>query len=225
MPTEPMPAKSALIARKAPLAFARRVRHFATTARHRSLSAILALFAFVALFPCAARAQSASVSAAQFDVSGAYAYIHAGSADIGGAFNLNGGSGSLAYNFSDRFSAIADVGGYRFSGLPSGLSSNLYTYLFGPRYTLRKSRRFVPFAQVLLGGARVTARSGNVNAGENAFSASVGAGLDLALRERVSLRVLQADYLLTRFPNLNGNSATENHVRISVGIVFHFGTR
>jgi Outer membrane protein beta-barrel domain len=193
----------------------------------KQLSKILgvALLAIFALFPFTAAAQNNAGSASQFDVSGAYSYIRAGSADIGGGFNLNGGSASLAYNFSDRFSLIGDFGAYRFGDLPSGLSSNLYSYLFGPRYTVRRSHRLVPFAQVLLGGARVTASSGSINAGENAFAASFGAGVDMPLHHQISLRLLQADYLLTRFPNLNGNSATENHVRISAGIVFRFGSR
>lgn len=183
------------------------------------------LLAICVLFPCATRAQNNAASASQFDVSGAYSYLRAGSANIGGGFNLNGGSASLAYNFSARFSLIGDFGAYRFGDLPSGLSSNLYSYLFGPRYTLRKAHALVPFAQVLLGGARVTANSGGINAGENAFAISVGGGVDMPLRHEISLRLLEVDYLLTRFRNLNGNSASENHVRISAGIVFRFGSR
>jgi hypothetical protein len=45
----------------------------------------------------------------------------------------------------------------------------------------------------------------------------------MPLRHRLALRLFEADYLLTRFPNLNGNSAVENHARISAGIVLRLG--
>ena len=188
-----------------------------------SRAVLAAVVALAALLPSASRAQNLAASVLQFDVSGSYSYVRAGSANIGGAFNLNGGSAAVNCNFGDHFSAVADVGGYTFSDLPAGLSSNLYTYLVGPRYTVRKFSRFVPFAQVLLGGARVTASSGGLDAGENAFAFSIGAGLDMPLRHRLALRLFEADYLLPRFPNLNGNSAVENHARISAGIVLRLG--
>jgi Outer membrane protein beta-barrel domain len=190
--------------------------------RARALAALLGV---LALWPAEALAQETLIAASRIDLSGTYSFLHTDSADIGGPFNLNGGSTALAYNLNNHFSVIADFGAYRFSGLPGNLASNLFTYQFGPRFTARKFRRVTPFAQVLLGGARVTASSGDISAGENAFSMSVGGGLDLPLHHRFSLRLVQADYLLTRFPNLNTNSATENHLRVSAGIVFHFSSR
>jgi opacity protein-like surface antigen len=183
--------------------------------------ALAVLLVLLALWPAATLAQETPIAARKFDLSGTYSFLHSDSADIGGPFNLNGGSAALAYNLNNRLSVVADLGAYRFSGLPGNLTSNLFTYLFGPRFTVRRFRRVAPFAQVLLGGARVSASSAEISAGENAFSMSVGGGLDLTLHRRFSLRLIEADYLLTRFPNLNTNSATENHLRISAGIVFH----
>ena len=190
---------------------------------------------FFAKFLCAAmclaasaslaRAQSASGTTPQFEASGAYSYVRANSAGSGGGFNLNGGSGSLAYNFSDRFAVVADGGVYRFSGLPSGLTSTMYTYLFGPRFSLRKSGRFTPFAQGLLGGGRLNASSAGTDAGENGFVMALGGGLDISFGRHFAVRAAEVDYLLTRFADVSGASVTQNNVRVSAGLVFRFGTR
>ncbi len=55
---------------------------------------------------------------------------------------------------------------------------------------------------------------------------TLGGGLDYNLSRRLSVRVLQADYLQTHFkefdslgPTLKG---TQNNVRLFTGLVFHF---
>lgn len=173
----------------------------------------------------ATRAQQPSATIPQFEVFGAYSYIRANAANSDGGFNLNGGSGSFAYNVSDSFSVVGDFGGYRFTGLPSGLSSTMYTYLFGPQYSFRKVSRFTPFAHVLLGAGRLNASAGGLNAGENGFAMAIGGGIDVPLRRRFAIRIIQAEYLLTRFDSVNGASATQNDVRISAGLVFRFGSK
>jgi len=173
----------------------------------------------------AADAQQAPALTPQFEVSGTYSYVRANAANSDGGYNLNGGSASFAYNFSDRFAVVADGGIYRFGGLPSGIDSTMYTYLFGPRYNFRKVSRVTPFAEVLLGGGRLNASSGGISAGENGFSMAIGGGLDWPLRHRFSIRLIEADYLLTRFDRVTGTSATQNDVRISAGLVFRFGSK
>src|ERR1700722_5207338 len=70
---------------------------------------------------------------------------------------LNGGSASLAFNFTGFVGLVADIGGYDDSQLLlSGTGANLpitvnasgtaFTYLFGPRFTLGKQRRVSVFA-------------------------------------------------------------------------------
>jgi len=188
----------------------------------RLVSAALALLGF---FAGTARAQRDLASTTQLEISGAYSYVRANAANSGGTFNLNGGSGSFACNFTDRFSVVADGGAYRFSGLSNGLDSTMYTYLFGPRIRIHKFGHVIPFAQVLLGGGRLNASSGNVNAGENGFSMAAGGGVDLPLRGHFAVRLVEADYLLTRFNRVDGSSATQNDLRISTGLVFRFGRR
>jgi len=186
---------------------------------------LVAALGFVCLFSVSARAQGTSTPLTRIDVSAAYSYVNAGAADSGGTFNVHGGSGSVAYNLNNWVGLAADVGGYHFTTLPAGLDSNMYTYLFGPRFSFRNSGRITPFAQVLFGGGRVNASSGGIQAGENGFATAFGGGVDLPLYRHISLRVLQADYLLTRFPRNNGSTATQNNIRISTGLVIHFGSR
>jgi hypothetical protein len=188
----------------------------------RRLAAVVGLATFFAGWTYA---QQESVRTPQFEVGGNYSYVRANAPSSGGGFNLNGGSASFAYNFSDSLAVVADGGAYRFGGLPSGLDSTMYTYLFGPRYTFRKVSRVHPFVQVLLGGGRLNATSGGISAGENAFSMAAGGGVDVPLCRHFSLRVIEAEYLLTRFDNVTGASATQNNVRVSAGLVFHFGSR
>jgi hypothetical protein len=52
---------------------------------------------------------------------------------------------------------------------------------------------------------------------------AIGGGVDYRLTNRFSLRPLQVDYLLTRFPEgTPNNSQTQNNLRASTGIVIHF---
>jgi hypothetical protein len=171
------------------------------------------------------RAQSVKPFFWHLDLSGDYSFIRTNFTGSGGEFNLNGGSGSLNYNLNPRFSIIGEFGAYRFGGLPTGLNSTMYTYMFGPRYTIRHFAFGTPFAQALVGGGRLNASSGGIQAGENGLAAAFGGGLDLSLTHQFSIRVIEADYLLTRFPQASGNTATQNNVRISAGIIFHFAER
>lgn len=172
-----------------------------------------------------ARAQQAVGLVPQFEVAGEYSYIRANADNSNGGFNLNGGSASFAYNFSDRLSAVGEFSVARFSGLPATVTSTMYTYVFGPRVVLRKSGKWAPFAQALLGAGRLNASSGNVSAGENAFAMEIGGGLDLRLHSRWAVRLIEANYLLTNFASASGASATQNNVRVSGGVVFRFGSK
>gem|GEM_PF-5318444 len=56
----------------------------------------------------------------------------------------------------------------------------------------------------------------------NAFAASFGGGVEVNLFHRLSWRPSQVEYLLTRFPETTTNRETQNNVRVSTGVVFHF---
>jgi hypothetical protein len=197
----------------------RRMRLF----RSVRLSALIA--GLVLVSAGTAHSQYAAAHLPQVDLAGTYSFIQANSANFGGRFNLNGGSVSLAHSVNDRFAFIADVGVYHFPVLPLKTNSAMYTYLFGPRILSRKSDRAGPFAQILLGGGRLNASSGGIKAGENAFAIAIGGGLDVPFRSHFTIRVVEADYLLTRFANGSGVSAMQDNFRVSAGLVYRFGGR
>ena len=190
-----------------------------------SLRSLAFAMALIFLFATSARAQHEISSIPQFEVSADYSFIRARAADSQGSFNLNGGSASFAYNFNDRFSLVADAGAYHFRDLPPAISSNMFTYLVGPRIRFRHYSRLTPFAHALLGGARLNASSGSISGGENGFSMALGGGVDMHFRSHLALRLIQAEYLMTRFDRVDGSSATQNNIRISAGLVFRFGLK
>ena len=68
------------------------------------------------------------------------------------SFTAPGGSGTFVYNFNRLFSAVADLGGYH-NPTDANYDPTTFTYLFGPRVSVRKSR-MTPYVQALFGGAR-----------------------------------------------------------------------
>ncbi len=148
--------------------------------------------------------------------------------------NCIGAGGTFAYNLTSMFGIAADLGGCKITGLPSGVSSNVFTYLFGPRITFRNSSKFTPFFLVNFGGARLSI-SGNTclsvrtettcsgSASANAFAMTVGGGFDIKLSRRISFRAIQAEYLYTRFGNNVFNDTSQNNIRLKSGIVIAWG--
>jgi opacity protein-like surface antigen len=161
---------------------------------------LLGLTMFFFAFP--SRAQS-------FDASIGYSYFRLGGS---GGINQNGVSGSLAYNTNRWLGIVGDFGGYHAS--PGGVSLNTYTFLFGPRLSLRNPSNFTPFAQALLGGSRVTVGGGGGSS--NQFAYSVGGGVDIGLLPHLAFRP-QLDYI-----GLNTPGSHTNCTRVSAGFVIHF---
>lgn len=123
--------------------------------------------------------------------------------------NCNGGYGSVTGNFSSWLGVTGDVDVCRVSS-----GSTATTYMFGPKFALRKCCSVTPFANVLLGGIHVTPGFPSVAGAADAFAFKAGGGIDISLTCRVAIRVIEADYLLTRL-----HSTNQNNFRLSAGIV------
>ena len=157
---------------------------------------------------------------------------------------LNGGSTSIAFNFNRYLGLVGDFGGFddselRLNGINGSASKvvdssgTAYTYLVGPRLWFRNHNRITPFVQALFGGvhaSEVTLSSGCTDIGctplpsENKFAMTAGGGLDLKVSHHFAIRIIQAEYLMTRFENFStGASASQNDMRLSSGIVFRLG--
>lgn len=179
---------------------------------------------FVLTSSGAALAQWTPFATPKYEVSGSFSYTRAYGTNSG-AFNLPGGSGEFTYHLRHWLAATGDAGAYMFRGLPSGVTSNMYTYAGGPRISFRNYRHFTPFAQALAGAGRLTATSGGVHAAENGIVVLAGAGVDLPLSHGFAIRAGQAEYMLTKFALSNGSPGTQHNLRLSFGVVFRFGDK
>jgi len=177
---------------------------------------------------------SAQDEAPKVEAFGGYSYLRVNPGFGAPGLNFNGGSGSLAYNFNSWLGAVADFGGYHWS--QSGEDATTVSYLFGPKVSFR-SGPVTPFAQVLFGGAhlsgsascdddvvlgaRIRAQGEGIfgcgSGSDNAFAMAVGGGVDWNATDHIGIRLIQAEYLMTRF-----FSDTQNNARISVGVVFRW---
>lgn len=127
-------------------------------------------------------------------------------------------------------------------------TNNSYTFLFGPHFVYHRSR-YAPFAQALFGvlheltpttdlvpvtcpppevcnGTVTGARTSDTN-----FAMALGGGLDVRIGHGISIRPVEAEYLLRRYSALVPNGGTQlvnyatyfNGFRFSTGITFRFG--
>ena len=151
-----------------------------------------------------------------------YNYFHA-NAPPGqcGCFGLNGGSGTVIVNLRPAWSGVADIA-VAFANNVDNTQQNItiVNYLFGPRYTWRSSSRFVPYGQILFGGAKE-----NVNfeftINRNSFGLLGGGGVTTRLGRRLGLTIGDVSYVYTRIPNAKNN--TQNNIRVATGITYRFG--
>jgi opacity protein-like surface antigen len=205
--------------------------------RALSLSLLFLLFA--------STVQAQEIPKYQVFVGPSYAYV-----DLTGIKNINGigWHASLDGTANNWISAVFDFSGYysspkvKIPGLPTPvpIDSSTYLYLFGPRFTYRRWERLTPFAEGLVGVAdiRFTASSvGLTNAvSSTAFAAAFGGGADYTVKSWLAIRLIEADYVVTRSREIvvdsttgqvgfSGQRRTQNNARASVGIVFRFGNR
>lgn len=131
---------------------------------------------------------------------------------------------------------VADFGGYHTGNIGGApLDATIYTYLFGPSIAYREGR-WTLFGQTFFGRAHASA-SGTIIAdarirpqqapvlyasgSSNAFAMAIGGGLDANITDHFGVRVIQAEYLMTRFDVVHSTD-TQNNLRISAGVVFRF---
>jgi opacity protein-like surface antigen len=191
---------------------------------------VVCLLGFLSFFAVTGRGQEYS----KFDVFTGFSYarVNPSASPVLPSFNMYGGEASVAYNAKSWLSGVFDFGGYRTSRLidsPLNFRGNMYTFLFGPRFSYRHLGRVTPFAQMLFGVAHTTSDTflhGDFGR-QTDFAMTEGGGLDFRLSHRVSVRLIQADYFLTHFKEFEptevlDRGSLQGNVRLSTGLVFHF---
>jgi len=188
----------------------------------------IALLVLLLASPWALHAQGGVLSGTEdisrLEAGGNYNYFHA-NAPPGqcGCFGMNGGSGTFLMNVTPKWSAVADIA-YAHASNVNGTAQNItiINYLFGPRYTRRMRSRYVPYGQILFGGAKEDVNF-QFTINRQSFGLLGGGGVTTRLKRKFGLTLIEVDYVYTRIPNATNN--TQNNLRIVTGVTYHFGAR
>jgi hypothetical protein len=207
----------------------RRILHFFMF----SFAIVIALIA-----PHGASAQviGAKESTPMVDIFGGYTYVHANTVATDTSIGVNGGSGSVAYNFNRWLGLVGDVGFYEQDNVAeTGHNLTLLSYQFGPRVSFRGHGRMhlVPFAQALVGAGHASGSlyTKSLGGGEAPIGANTnllftaGGGVDLKLTHTFGIRIIQAEYMYSQFSNGLDHNNRQNNVRLSAGILISLGDR
>lgn len=137
---------------------------------------------------------------------------------------LNGWEVTGVRSFGSHLALAVDASGdygLATSGFPVNGRTRQYLLLAGPQ--LSGHSKIAPFVHALAGATyQSVSRSGNnflvtFPASNWAFAAAVGGGFDAKISPRFSFRLIQADYVLTRF-----GGSFQSQPRISIGLLFRF---
>jgi hypothetical protein len=173
----------------------------------------IGLFLFVFLAPSLAAAQA--TFAPRWEVFTGYSFMRLNSTSFGFAnnSNLNGWNAAGTFNINLKWSVTLDLSGHYGSQLRD------FNYMIGPQYNWRRDKSKF-FVHGFFGKAQdrvditVGTKSGFQGVGR-AFAG--GGGYDWDYSPRITIRVIQADYI-----NSNSFGQTQNDIRVSTGVVFHF---
>ncbi len=158
-------------------------------------------------------------------------------------FNCAGGGGTITFNVNRFLGFGPDLGACKFFGNTIGLGNHINgyqaTFLFGPRIAFRNSSRVTPFFDLQFGADRLSASCKNSSGtcvtlagtgtySKTAFALTAGGGIDIAVNRKLSIRLVQAEYLYTRFGNdcalaACSNNNNQNSLRLKSGIVMKWG--
>jgi len=199
--------------------------------RRIALGLALGMLLGAATTAAQAGAGAGSVSTPRLEIAASYSLVRAGTV-VSTAFNMHGGSISMAANVNKWLGFVGDFGYYSTKNVPpAGFTLNIASYLFGPRFSLHRSDHLTLFAHSLVGGGHAggTLYTAGFQQGSappaavNSFAMALGAGLDVNLSRHVALRAFQADWFFTNFPNGSGNR--QHNFRLTTGLVVRFGSR
>jgi len=201
---------------------------------------LLLLAGMVLLMPLTVSAQEIYPKA---EVFGGYSYLRTNVTDVNAPplsngffpaqdYNLHGWNTSVSANLTSWLGLVGDFSGhYDLSEAARNdliVGTNYHSFLFGPRFTAR-SGRFNPFVHALFGAARGSydydAPFGDIT--NTKFAMALGGGIDVGISDSFAVRLIQADYMMTRFGADNSGigfdddgGARQNNLRLGAGIIF-----
>lgn len=138
--------------------------------------------------------------------------------------NFYGWFGALSLNATKIFGFTVDASGHYQDNVIE--RSRFFSLLAGPRFTSRNDH-FTTFGHVLLGGMhqheRVTTLDQQFDTHDTAFAAAFGGGVDVNVTHHFGVRVIQAEYVLSKFNRAVSGKEAQHHARVGFGVVFRFG--
>jgi hypothetical protein len=206
------------------------------------------LFLAILIFCCSLKTFAQDTP--KVEVFGGYSYIKRDATNID-RINTHGWNASVTANVNNWLGVVADASGHYGSISIFNESHHTHTFLFGPQFAYRKSEKIMPFAHALFGvsnnpprvlvaiinsaQAAITTQEsiGGIGQGisviegnNNAFTMAFGGGIDLKISKSVAVRLLQADYLITKLdPTIPAFGGTRRDPRLSTGLVLRFGKK
>ena len=139
---------------------------------------------------------------------------------------LYGWDGALSVNVNKIFGFTVDATGHYQDNIIE--RSRFFSLAAGPRFTAR-NEYLTTFAHILFGGThqheRVNALTEHFTTHGNAFTTRIGGGLDVNVTPHFGVRVIQAEYDLTKFNRAVSGKAIQHNARVGVGVVFRFGDK
>ena len=137
--------------------------------------------------------------------------------------NLYGWNGAVSINANKTFGFTVDASGHYQDNIRA--RSRFFTLLAGPRFTAR-NESFTTFGHILFGGIhqheRVDTLTEHFTARGNAFTVAVGGGVDVNVTPHFGVRLIQAEYDISKFNRAFSGKAIQHNVRVGIGVVFRF---
>src|SRR5262249_30640263 len=140
------------------------------------------------------------------------AYVHLRLANAAAPLSFNGVRFSLARNLNSRLVIEGEGAGYHVEGFRLG------TLMAGLRFNAISSRRIVMYGEGVAGWAHSDAAARGFPSYRNSLAWAIGGGIESRISRRLSLQIVQADYLQTRL-----GAGVQHSLRLGSGFVLHFG--
>lgn len=170
-------------------------------------------------FFCPSAAAQSQSKLPEIDVFGGYSYLRFDAKTLGFAndLNMNGADVSVSMpHIYQGLGAAIDISGHFATQLEE------FNFLIGPQYSYEwKGMRL--YGHGLFGKARARLREPGATSVEPSYLSNgfaIGGGVDYPVSGKFSVRVIQADYLIT-----NDFGVRQHNVRISTGVIYRFGKK
>jgi len=160
---------------------------------------------------------------------GPYFTISGGSIDA--VYDLNSELKRLRLTKLNHFGHVGlalDASMESSSSISPGIGLTQFSLVAGPRYTMPQLKlhghKVTVYGETLVGFVHaynsLFPTGTSISSSASSFAIQAGSGVNLPINKMFGVRILEADYILTKFSNSSANY--QGDVRLSTGITFHY---